>query len=423
MRLIDQLYRVNGRSVDHLVRQLRHGMPTRLALRAQRLGEHLDWCRSRVPMYHDLPGEGDPFARLASLSPFPKDRLDADCPEALADACSGRSRRDHTSGTSGRTFYFLVTREERAVCRAYETRANELLGLAPGERYLVIWGGHESEGWRTLLKNAVYSRLQNRELQVVSGAGASSLARLKLRLETHAGGVLVTYPSLLHGLCEAGHAELLSGYRTIILTGEAVDTTVFVPYGLGNLRNRYGTREFGAIALGRGNELAYFADRFILEHDAERGLLVTDLAKRAMPMLRYPVGDFLAQDIDGRMDEELGLPQLGCITGRVLDRVKGRSGKLYVGTFWTLTMRRIGVSHFRIRQAHAGLLEIDFVAGWDEEELVRRLLPHLDGEFELHPHRRETIPELSNAKQKIVEVLAVQGTAQGHSSRDGGHRR
>ena len=408
MRLIDQLYRIDGLSVDHLIQRLRLDMPSRLALRAQRLDEHLDWCRMQVPMYRDLPSQGDPFTRLASQPPFHKERLNADNPEVRAIACPGRPRRDGTSGTSGRPFHFLVTREERAICRAYETRANELLGLAPGDPYLVIWGGHESEGWRTRLKNAVYSRLQNRELQVVSGAGASSLAQLRPRVEAHAGGVLVTFPSLLHGLCEAGHAELLRGYRAILLTGEAVDMAEFAADGFANLRNRYGTREFGAIALGRSNELAYFADRFVLEHDEERGLLVTDLAKRVMPMLRYPVGDFLAAEISGQMNEELGLPHLGCITGRVLDRVTGRSGKLFVGTYLTLTMRRIGAKHFRIRQPRAGLLEIDFVAPWDEEELMRRLLPHFGGEFELHPRRCEAIPELRNAKQKVVEVMPPQ---------------
>lgn len=407
MSLLDLFYRAEGRSAAGLLEGLRREMPARLQARAERLAAHLDWCARHVPMYNGMLPAADPFARLAALPPYPKQRLDASSPAARELRLARSARRDHTSGTSGQTFHFLLGSGELALRRAYEQRANELLGFAPGARHLIVWGGHESQGWTTRLRNGVYGVLQHRELRVVPAAGAGDLAPLLPRLEAHRGGVLVTYPSILQGFCEAGALPLLREFSAILLTGEAVDFRHFEGSGLGNLRNRYGTREFGAVAMGFGQDLCYFADRFVLEADEELGLLVTDMAKRAMPMLRYPVGDFV-EDFhpEAPADPRLGLPPLGRLQGRVMDRLRGRSGRRFVGTFWTLTMRRIGVEKFRIIELAPAELDVLFVAPFDETELLRRLSPFLAGEFRIQPRRRESIPELRNAKQKVVVARA-----------------
>jgi phenylacetate-CoA ligase len=358
-------------------------------------------------MYQDVVEHSDPFVRLSRVPVFPKTQLDAHSPEACADLSRADWRLDRTSGTSGRSFQFWLTRPELALRRAYEYRANELLGFPPGARHLVIWGGHESQGWRTRLKNAAYSTLQHRELRIVPATGAAFLAPLLPRLEAHRGGVLVTYPNLLFGLLEAGAIEALRTFTAVLLTGEAVDFRQFDGLGLNNLRNRYGTREFGAVALGQGQVLSYFADRFVVECDPQLGLLITDLAKRAMPMLRYPVGDFVEGfRPEGLGDPVLGLPILGHLQGRVMDRLRGRSGKAFLGTFWTITLKSLGVRQFRLQEIQPAVLQLDFVAPFSGEELLRRLSPILGDEFTIRPQRREDIPELQNAKQKIVVARA-----------------
>lgn len=406
MSLLDLGYWADGHHAAWWTNELRKHMPQRLAGRSAALAAHLDWCREHVPMYAGMPIQGDPFQRLAWLAPFDKARLDADHPEACARGSRRGWRRDKTSGTSGCSFHFWVAARERALRRAYETRANELLGLEAGGRHLVVWGGHESHGWRQQARNWLYGRLQGRDLVVVPSTGPRDLERVGPLLERHRGGVLVTYPGILGGLLEAGWLDTLRDYRALLLTGEAVDFRAFEGMGLA-LRNRYGTREFGALALGWGQDLHYFADRFILEDDPDLGLMVTDLARRAMPLLRYPVGDFVQGfEAGAAPDPRTGLPPLGRLQGRVLDRLCGASGRAFVGTFWTLTLKEAGVRRFRIRETAPAQLDVEFVADFDAPELERRLAPRLAGEFIVRAVKREDIPELRNAKQKIVAARA-----------------
>ncbi|NMC62407.1 MAG: hypothetical protein GYA55_04495 [SAR324 cluster bacterium] len=128
-----------------------------------------------------------------------------------------------------------------------------------------------------------------------------------------------------------------------------------------------------------------------------------------MPMLRYPVGDF-APELGCSKETWHGLPALGILQGRVMDRVFGLSGRAYVGTFWTLTMRSMGVVHFRIRQPQPGHLHVIYVSSDMNTDFESRLQEKLKHDFHLRLQQVDSIPELQNAKQRIVETFIMEGT-------------
>ena len=373
---------------------------------AKALAVHLEYCRKNIPMYQDIIVSGsNPFECLAQVPVFDKRKYSAATQEASASGMTARI--DTTSGTSGQSFAFRVGREELAIRKEYEELANRMLGLEPGKPYLQIWGGHESESLSQRLKNRIYDRLTGRRLIIVKGADEQSLRRCGNAVRAHTHGVLITYPSILHGLCRNSDlVGALRTYRSIILTGEAVSYSEFEPFGLhDNLRNRYGSREFGVIAVSDMGAMRYFGSKYVLEIDPDYGLLVTDLSKKAMPMLRYPIGDFVdnqCRDIN-QNTAIAALSHLGRLEGRVMDVLKGRSGTRYVGTFWTLTLRKkAGVSQFRLIQ-QGQQLEVHYVGAVSPDQLRHVLTTILKDDFDLVITQRDNIPELKNAKQKIVE--------------------
>jgi phenylacetate-coenzyme A ligase PaaK-like adenylate-forming protein len=374
------------------------------------LFNHLLHCRNTVPLYGGIDISGDPFESLRRIPVFDKARYPAALPETVSSLPLQGVRRDTTSGTSGSSFSFLVSRDELAIRKAYELVANRMLGLSPGDRYLQIWGGHESQSLPTRLKNALYDQLTGRRLVVVRGGDRLSLEGCETLFRRYAGKVLITYPSILHGIClNLGLSSVLNTYKAIILTGEAVDYRLFEPFGLGqNLRNRYGSREFGVIGICDSGAMRYFARRFVVENDPEHGLLITDLAKKAMPMLRYPIGDFAdasyqTPNTHVQIDQ---LAPLGRLHGRKMDVLIGRSGREYVGTFWTLAMKKhLHVDKFRIRGTDAFQIEIHYAGGAGEADVARCISGLTDNDFDVCAIKRADIAEISNAKQKIVERI------------------
>ncbi|NMC64426.1 MAG: hypothetical protein GYA55_14775, partial [SAR324 cluster bacterium] len=249
MSLVDFFYRSEGKNSLDWMRKIQSTFQERIRERATRLNHHLNWCRQHVPFYADhLPADGDPFERLKRLPIFPKRDIKLQLDQFIATTREKGSSWDHTSGTSGKTFHFLVSPREKVYRRAYELFANDLLGFAPGCKHLVIWGGHESKGVKNHLRIGLYNLLSGRELITIPGTEKKNFHVLQCALARHSKGVLITYPSILLGLCEMGCATQLQSFRSILLSGEASRFELFEPYGLQNLKNRYGTREFGAIA-------------------------------------------------------------------------------------------------------------------------------------------------------------------------------
>lgn len=412
MKTLEHLfYKIDGVSCFSYINYLRDNCAITRAAQAKLLEKHLTFCRDTVPMYKGLPSSfSDPFEALRHVPIFDKALLSAEAEVARSHVVQEKPIFDSTSGTTGRTFKFLITKRELSIRRAYEILANEMLGLSHGALYLQIWGGHEGGSLKGRIKKFAYDKIAGRTLVTVKGADAISLEKCVRHVNAHTGGILITYPSILYGLCRyCNLSDVLKTYKSIILTGEEVDYTQFKEYGLNNtLKNRYGSREFGLIALADYGSMHYFQSRFVLEIDEEQGLLVTDLEKKLMPMLRYPIGDFVdTKYIDRNLSNRIEqLFPLGMIKGRMFDILEGRSGTRYVGTFWTLLLRnKINVDKFRLVLRDDYILEVHYVGNKSAAQISETLKENVGDDFSFMVVKRDDIPELKNAKQKIIERI------------------
>lgn len=415
MSKLGLFYRPHGYSLDFYVNQIKSELELNEEAVEVRLREHLSWCVNQVPMYRGYEVRGaNSFDCLKSFPVFNKKKYRLPVAETRSLARFKGERIDGTSGTSGLSFQFITTANERAVRKAYEIVANALLGFGANDRHVVVWGGHESSSLLPKIKTRLFDLFSSRELIVVSGADRVSLQGAREAVVRNSGNVLVTYPSMFRGLAdELELNDVLETYKSVILTGEAIPEEYFDSYKRCQLGNRYGSREFGAIAVGKGMNLGYFRSRFVLESDPELGLLVTDLEKRCMPMLRYPIGDFLRDPLPSSFSDQtiqVGayvLPRMGPVAGRVFDVLQGKSGKKYLGTFWTIYLKKIGVEKFRLLEIAPSAVRLRYVGQKSESEILDLLEPRLKADFNWSAEKVLEIPELSNSKQKIVERLYV----------------
>ncbi len=231
---------------------------------------------------------------------------------------------------------------------------------------------------------------------------SSSLKSQVSRLKSHVSS-LKSHVSGLRSLSYPLTALISSAE---VLTPEARHTIETV-FGV-RVFNRYGNREFGAIAAedGRGG-MAVNPTDVVLETGEDGELLVTYLNNLAMPFIRYRTGDLVAwsKGEEGRRIEK--------VHGRSGDTIRTRGGALIHGEYFTHLMYGAkGVKEFQFVQEtldHYQLLVVgeeptpEVVAHW-RKEFAEVLGP----EANVKIMRVEAIPVLPSGKRKFT-VSTVYG--------------
>jgi phenylacetate-CoA ligase len=293
------------------------------------------------------PGDIRDFTEYLQLPLLTKADIRAHGPELRAQGYDpARLYRKKTSGSTGVSLEVLVDEESLQHKRACTLRADEWSGWRFGERVAKVWGNPEyrQRGWRGRLRNALLDRSVYLDTLKMNEA---ALARFVQQLQRRP-------PSLLFG--HAHSVFLLAEYvrRTGAsgsLRPRGIIATAMVLHGWQRriieevfrcrVTNRYGCEEVSLIACEceRHEGLHVNAEGVYVEllrdgrpvPPGEAGsVVVTDLTNRAMPLVRYQVGD-VAVWSDRPCSCGRGLPLLERIEGREADYVVTPSGELISG--------------------------------------------------------------------------------------------
>jgi phenylacetate-CoA ligase len=294
------------------------------AYRFEKLAEIVAFAEDRLPFYRhrfrDAGVRASDLRSPADLARFPllaKGDLAALREDARRSRLlAGRTVLRMTAGSSGDPAVVYADPEANAFSLAARRRAYLAHGLGPGDRELRLWGRPLASGrWRATLKNAVLNRLQldSQQLSPVAWAGT------RRRIDRFAPDYAYGYTSLIALLADyvqddaAGAGGL--GLRAAICTsetstggerrriGEVLDCRIL---------NEYGCSETDIIAFEcPAGGLHVTAENVHIEVLDENGapasqgeIVVTDLNNRAMPLVRYRIGDIGA------------ISQTGCVCGR-----------------------------------------------------------------------------------------------------------
>ncbi len=251
-----------------------------------------------------------------------------------------------TSGSTGVSVQVLVDDAAQQFHRACTLRSDQWSGWRLGERVAALWGNPEylKHGWRGWLRNALLDRAMHLDTVKMDEVTMERFARLLRRWP----------PSLLFGHAHSLHlfAEFLRGQRLSAIRPRGIIATAMVLHDWERrtiedvfqcpVTNRYGCEEVSLIACQceRHEGLHVNADAIYLEvlrpdgTPADAGepgmVVVTDLMNRAMPIIRYQVGD-MAVISRGACSCGRGLPTLEKVEGRIADYVVTPRGALISG--------------------------------------------------------------------------------------------
>jgi phenylacetate-CoA ligase len=336
------------------------------------------------------PSDVRSFEDYARLPVLTKQDIRANADALLSDRFDKKTlHRKTTSGSTGTALEVFVDDAAHQLKRACVLRSDEWSGWRLGERVALVWGNPDylQRGWRGRLRNALLERRTYLDTLKISDDALGRFANELVRRP----------PSLLFGHAHSVYlfAAYLRQHGITAISPRGIITSAMVLHSWQRrviedvfrrpVTNRYGCEEVSLIACEceRHQGLHVNADGIYLEilkdgwpvPPGEQGQVhVTDLSNRAMPLLRYQVGD-LAVLSNRRCVCGRGLPLLERIEGRVADYVVTPGGELISGISLTenFALKVPGVAQFQLVQetAHQFVFRLVRGPGFGEASLDR----------------------------------------------------
>jgi phenylacetate-CoA ligase len=334
----------------------------------------LRYAEERVPFYaRRFRAAGLSVGRMGSWMDFErlpiltKAEIRAHGPEMLAAGHDRRDlRRKATSGSTGVSLEVWVDEPAMQFKRGCTLRSDEWSGWRFGEPVAMLWGNPDylRNGWRGRLRNALLDRA--RYLDTL-GMDVETMARFAADLTRKP-------PSLIFGHAHSVYLFAAfvrkSGQGPIRPRGVIASAMILHDWQRKvieevfacKVTNRYGCEEVGLIACecerheglhvnGDGVHVEILRDGRTAGPGEPGSVVVTDLRNRAMPLIRYQVGD-VASWTGRACSCGRGLTLLERIEGREADYVTTAAGELISGVSLTENFAMLvpGIAQLQIVQ-------------------------------------------------------------------------
>ncbi len=347
--------------------------------------------------------------------------------DALLAAGEDRSSwlSNSSGGSTGQTIVLMQDGAYREENSATGLVSDRMQGYNFGNRVAMLWGGPgDTRAWRTV-KARILSYLANRRLYDSFDMSIERMWAYHRDLQRFQPDNIIAYAGsawlfarflLQHGL-KPNYPKISIITSAEMLTEEMrgdIEACFRVP-----VYNRYGSREAGCIASEclRRAGLHVHSDKYLEVLDIERDapvlagpgrIIVTLLSGRAMPLIRYDLGD-VGVSTQESCTCGLNTPLLSKLLGRSSDFILAPSGRMIHGEYFThVFYGRRCVKQFQFVQESPARFAVRIVldgcpAPCPEEESIRHdivavLGPDADLRFE-YPHH---IPPLPSGKFRFT---------------------
>lgn len=385
--------RGTGRLLPELERHERWPHDQMRAWQAARLAELVEHALRHVPYYRERlstrSGGGLRIRDMDELSALPvlsKDDV-RDAGEAMF--ATDRERAVRTCATSGSTGRPLVIAQDRVTeqwVRAAQRRAFRWFHVDPLEPRVFLLSAPQSG--RVKLRARAIDLATGRRLFQFHDLSPERMREVAAFIREYRPSFVTAYPSVLHRLCwvcaEDGIDLRDAGVRLLHTQSEAL-ADIHVEsfrrvFGDVPVLNEYGCVEVGAMAHSCPHGRLHPAhDSVVVEVVDDDGrpvgpgesgrVLLTPLHARAMPLLRYDVGDraVLAPEDRCPCGRFAGLPLIERLDGRTFDRILGVGGRVFSGGIVHFLVRKSGLvgalREYLAVQREIGSLHFDVVVG------------------------------------------------------------
>jgi phenylacetate-CoA ligase len=397
------------------------------AASAAALAEHLAFARERFPWWRERIAPG---ARLADLPPLTRADLQTAL-DRLVDPsrATAELKADASGGSTGAPVRVVHDASYWTEVFATEVWLRERWGVKPWDKTAYLWGDDRAR--QRLKENLVDLALGRLKLN----AFAMDEARMQAfadRLTSFEAVVIQGYVSALdlfagfllaQGRTLPAPRVLRSAAETL---GSAQRERIERAFGA-PVRDVYGSRESAALAaqcLHGGFHV--FAHSRVLEIVDDRGapqppgvagrVLVTDLANRAMGLIRYENGDVAAWDPDPAPCRcGCPFPRLQRVLGRTSDFFTLPSGERVHGEWFThLFYGRDDVTSFQVRQESLHSIVVLTVGAADAAALaplLSRARERVGRDVDVSWRRVDAIPPSPSGKHRFTLSIVPWGGA------------
>jgi len=399
---------------------------------AARAAQILNYAANKSPYYRANWSDATPVTAsnaidvIKSLPFLTKQDLQESQNQIEVPGFRFRTSTKITGGSTGQPVTIRKDREATAQERAAMWLAYGWYGVKIGDRAARFWGRPYTAGRR--LSSALGDFSMNR-------IRASAFAFGDAELADYWNRCLKFSPDYLHGyvsMVETFAAFLLRrGYdgrrlrlKSVIVTSEvlsppqrsvieeAFGAKVQIEYGCGEAGPIAHECEFGRMHLHIENLYVEIlkADGTETRPGETGEVVITDLHNRAVPLIRYKLGDFGIRGtpcVCGR-----GFPVLDKLWGRAYDFVETADGKRYHGEFFLYAVEDLrrsgyGISQFQVIQKEIGSLQVLLVVPPDDRERVSRAVITLLRErlkmVEVQVRFVSSIPRTSSGKMRVIK--------------------
>lgn len=334
----------------------------------------------------------NPFGSFEDLPIMRKMDFQKPLKELISDEYKIRDLYVHnTSGSSGNPFFYAKNKESHAIVHSILQRLYSEHGIAMCDKQARFYGIPSSGTSRyiELLKD----RLLNRTRFPIFDLSDSALNNFLKKFKNGKYIYIYGYTSAISIFAKYLRTKniilkkVCPTLKACIVTSEVCtkeDRQIIEDYIGVKVINEYGCSEAGIIAFEdiKGvwrliEDDCYFEivdDKGkVLPEGSEGRLLITNLSNKAMPFIRYEVGDIaiITHDEQGRI--------LKTLSGRVSDLIKLPSGKIAGGlTFYyisrTIMEKGVSIKEFIVRQTKLDCFEFDIVSNEPINSEIAKIL-------------------------------------------------
>ena len=426
------LHRLSGSSLDsHYRAFLRQDQARDYPDTDALLARTLEHAVLTVPHYHGVTTvdeiRADPVAALAAFPVLTRDTVREEG-EALLSTEGDRSEwTENTSGGStGEPVELFQDPDHLARTVAIREVYSTWVGGRLGNPELYIWGSERDvEGARTSVRNRFGNRLLRRSLLNAFVLTDDSIRSILEEITNGPPRLVVAYAQACYEVARFATREEISLPPQVAVIATAgtlydfmrdqIEQTFGCP-----VVNRYGSRETGDMAgeclHHRGlHVLPWCTHVELLDDDGrqvaegeEGEVIVTGLTNRAMPLIRYRIGDRAIAGSGERCPCGRDTPMLAGVTGRSVDMFFGGDGRMVDGEYFThLLYFRPWLRQFQVIQRQTDLVVYRLVADGpipeaDRSELIEKTKAALGDECNVEIEMVDSIEPSSSGKLRYT---------------------
>lgn len=263
--------------------------------------------------------------------------------------------RSSSSGTTGIPISYYESKHSSSAGTAAGYFAYSLSGWQPGNKTLHIWGNPSSIAhWKTIkskIKAAVKNQINLASTEFNNPENLHKMYKFIFSLKTEC---IDGYTTAIYELAKymAGNNLHSLNVKNVFTTAEnlsEIQRQTIEKY-VGAVSDLYGCGEINGIAIKPIDEDKYYIidPHVIVETEGSnenyKSILVTDLDNKAMPLIRYKIGDLIDNVCEPDIKDELQFSFFRKILGRDSDIITLPNGKkiLPVNILGGTLFRRIG---------------------------------------------------------------------------------